>query len=142
MNRTLVIGDIHGQFDELVKALEFSCYRTDDRLVFLGDYIDYGSKSKEVIEFLIDCKKANPLNIFLRGNHEDMLLNILHREISFWNTWMEDAEGETFLLSYGIDKETMQKIIDCNNGMDTIDMPDSEDCIFTKISSTHLDKLQ
>lgn len=50
---------------------------------------------------------------------------------------MEDAEGETFLLSYGIDKEAMKKIIDWNSGMDSIDMPDSADRIFTKIPSVH-----
>ncbi|MBC8526784.1 MAG: serine/threonine protein phosphatase [Candidatus Cloacimonetes bacterium] len=47
-----------------------------DKFVFLGDYIDRGLQSKEVIDFLI--KFSNKFNsIFLRGNHEDMLLAFL-----------------------------------------------------------------
>lgn len=44
-----------------------------DTLVFMGDYIDRGDQSYEVVQFLIDLKKHHPNAVFLKGNHEEML---------------------------------------------------------------------
>ncbi|KAI5169890.1 serine/threonine-protein phosphatase 2B catalytic subunit [Pancytospora epiphaga] len=65
-----VIGDIHGQFYDLISMLSnFSFPR--DTLVFLGDYVDRGSFSTEVYLYLLLLKSYYPENIFLlRGNHE------------------------------------------------------------------------
>ena len=49
-----------------------------DQLIFIGDYIDRGSSSLEVVDYLIDLKKRLPATIFLKGNHEDMLENYLN----------------------------------------------------------------
>jgi len=71
-----VIGDIHGcrrALDELLKYLNPS---TDDLVITLGDYIDRGEDSAGVINSLLGLsKKTNWLG--LRGNHEQMLLNVL-----------------------------------------------------------------
>ena len=48
-----------------------------DTLLFIGDYVDRGHQPFEVVERLVDLKRQHPATIFLRGNHEDMLLNYL-----------------------------------------------------------------
>ena len=80
--RTIVIGDVHGCYNELkelVLTLETEGeYRKGiDKLVFLGDYIDRGSDSRLVIEFIRNLQKENDNVIALMGNHEDMLLDYL-----------------------------------------------------------------
>lgn len=72
-----VVADIHGCLDELEKLLEITDKHIakKDAYVFLGDYIDRGPKSKQVVDLLIDRQKNHPNeHIFLRGNHEDFLL--------------------------------------------------------------------
>jgi serine/threonine protein phosphatase 1 len=73
-----IIGDIHGYLDRLLSLMKVlkEHFQDDDTFIFLGDYIDRGYHSYEVIEFLISLsKKAN--TIFLSGNHEDMLKNYI-----------------------------------------------------------------
>ncbi len=75
------IGDIHGHFKELYDL--FNAIKPEigggDVLVFLGDYIDRGPQSYEVIEFLINLQGRFG-TVFLKGNHEGMLLNYLKGE--------------------------------------------------------------
>ena len=73
-----VFGDIHGQYFDLRHALQESGYSLDDdedhpsrTIVFLGDYVDRGAWSCEVLFFLLALKIARPSRVFLlRGNHE------------------------------------------------------------------------
>ena len=53
MNRTLVIGDIHGGLRALHQIMERAKVTTNDTLIFLGDYVDGWSQSAEVIDYLI-----------------------------------------------------------------------------------------
>ena len=76
MGRTIAIGDIHGEINHLNKLLDKLKPQKDDTVIFLGDYIDCGENSKAVINKLIELSKETNC-IFLRGNHEDMLLKIL-----------------------------------------------------------------
>jgi serine/threonine protein phosphatase 1 len=72
--RTLAIGDIHGCNTALVTLLKTVQPMVEDRIVFLGDYVDRGPASRQVIETLLDLKTScSPL--FLRGNHEVMILD-------------------------------------------------------------------
>ncbi|PKP25492.1 MAG: serine/threonine protein phosphatase [Bacteroidetes bacterium HGW-Bacteroidetes-2] len=71
MNRTLVVGDIHGGFKALKQVLSRAKVTPQDTLIFLGDYVDGWSESVEVVSFLIHISKTNPC-IFLRGNHDDL----------------------------------------------------------------------
>ena len=66
--RTLVVGDIHGGFRALEQVLERCNHNPEeDRIIFLGDYVDGWSESAEVIDYLINLKGDN---IFIRGNHD------------------------------------------------------------------------
>lgn len=75
--RLLAIGDIHGCRAELSRLLEKIAPTGEDRLVFLGDYIDRGPDSAGVIEQLVHLRRQWPRTIFLCGNHEQMLLDYL-----------------------------------------------------------------
>jgi len=78
-----IIGDIHGYFKRLVTVYDSVAARIqpDDTLIFLGDYIDRGPHSYEVLDFLIGLSRTPALNtVFLKGNHEDMLLAYLRGE--------------------------------------------------------------
>lgn len=78
--RLLAIGDIHGHLEKLSRLLEVVAPTDQDQMVFLGDYIDRGPQSREVIDCLLDLRKRFPRTVFLRGNHEQMLLDALVEE--------------------------------------------------------------
>ncbi len=79
--RTFAIGDIHGETTHLFQLM--SCLPTltsEDTLVFLGDYLDRGPRSAQVIQFLRDLPSQTPAQVVtLRGNHEDAWLRVLER---------------------------------------------------------------
>jgi serine/threonine protein phosphatase 1 len=76
MNRLFAISDIHGCFNPfyelVVNVIEL---KKSDKLILLGDYIDRGEQSKEVIDFIIDLQKAGFDIKVLIGNHELMLID-------------------------------------------------------------------
>ncbi len=75
--KTCVIGDIHGCLESLTSLLDMVVNKAGT-LVFLGDYIDRGPKSQQVITTLLQLKKTTGLRlIFLKGNHEFMFHNYL-----------------------------------------------------------------
>ena len=78
MNKIFAIGDIHGCADKL-KALmkKIPVDYANDTLVFIGDYIDRGPDSFDVVDYLVDLKKQHPDIVFLKGNHEDLLQKYL-----------------------------------------------------------------
>jgi serine/threonine protein phosphatase 1 len=77
-SRLLAIGDIHGCMSQLLNLVEQVELQESDQLVFLGDYIDRGPESAEVIDYLLGLQELFPQTIFLRGNHEQMLLDFLN----------------------------------------------------------------
>jgi len=96
------IGDIHGRFDLLTKALAEIEARSPSptRIVFLGDYIDRGPQSREVVETLMaGPKRAGDEWICLRGNHEQMMIDA-YREPLNPGWWLGNG-GETTVASFG-----------------------------------------
>src|SRR5438876_1242804 len=69
MGRTIIIGDIHGCFDELGDLLGLVELRTDDRVIAVGDLIVKGEKNPEVLDLFIDDKKFSSVI----GNHDRKL---------------------------------------------------------------------
>jgi|SRR5690606_12147363 len=76
MERILAISDIHGCCDELNRLLELVKYNfTTDQLILLGDYVDRGFKSKDVIHKIKVLTDEGA--IALRGNHDQMFIDWL-----------------------------------------------------------------
>ena len=71
-----VIGDIHGELKALRGLLDYVQPGPTDLVIALGDYIDRGEDSKGVVDSLIELKQSTNF-IGIRGNHEQMLLNVL-----------------------------------------------------------------
>lgn len=95
----IAIGDIHGSPVALRTLLE-SLNLRDNRLIFLGDYIDRGPGSSQVLETLLELS-SDPKHVFLRGNHEEWLLNA-RTEKRWFNTWLgAGVGGKATLTSYG-----------------------------------------
>jgi serine/threonine protein phosphatase 1 len=81
MERIYAVGDIHGCYDKLLILMEKIDIDFEfDTLVFLGDYIDRGPQSFEVVAYLADLKQRYANTIFLKGNHEEMLEKYLSGE--------------------------------------------------------------
>jgi serine/threonine protein phosphatase 1 len=73
--KIFAIGDIHGCYDKLRSLIERLPYDPQrDTIVFLGDYIDRGPHSKEVITYLCQLKRQVKKCIMLIGNHEYLML--------------------------------------------------------------------
>ncbi|MCA9672828.1 MAG: metallophosphoesterase [Myxococcales bacterium] len=70
------IGDVHGCASELNELLNKLPISSDSTLVFLGDYIDRGPESREVIDTILDLRQQCNV-VTLLGNHEAMLLDFL-----------------------------------------------------------------
>lgn len=85
---TYVIGDIHGEISQLKTVIDKINYDpAQDKLIFVGDYIDRGENPYEVYKYI--KKLANGSNVFLRGNHEELMidavLNKSGRELWYYN---------------------------------------------------------
>jgi serine/threonine protein phosphatase 1 len=104
--RLYAVGDIHGRLDLLDEMLEIigqdGASRKPARtvLVFLGDYVDRGGDSKGVVNRLTVGLPEDTAAVFLKGNHEDLLLSFLDEPVSGLN-WLHNG-GETALMSYGV----------------------------------------
>ncbi len=96
--RTLAIGDIHGCNTALVSLLKKVQPMPEDRIVFVGDYIDRGPASRQVIDTLLEVSKSCS-SVFIRGNHEVMVLDA--REDSLKENLWQSYGGLETLFSYG-----------------------------------------
>ena len=98
MSRYIAITDIHGELEKLENLLSKISINPDDIFVFMGDYIDRGGKSKEVVDRVIEQSNYNRC-IYLIGSHEYAML---HSENSEYYQWLFDNYGgpET-IRSYG-----------------------------------------
>jgi serine/threonine protein phosphatase 1 len=101
-SRRFVIGDIHGCFLTFKYLVEEKLHlKPNDTLFLLGDTIDRGAGSKQVIDYI--RKLSVTMNVRpVIGNHEFMMLQSLENEYSFI-TWTLNGCAQT-LLSFGVDR--------------------------------------
>ncbi len=109
-HRAYVVGDIHGRLDlldQLLGEIRRDVAKRPPRkmlLVFLGDLIDRGPNSAQVIESLRSYKEEGVRTVFLLGNHEEVLLRILDGDTSLVASWLRFGGAEC-LKSYGVDPD-------------------------------------
>jgi serine/threonine protein phosphatase 1 len=111
--RIYAIGDIHGRADLLAKLLaridqDLRARPTSEAVqVLLGDYIDRGSSSRQVIDMLIARRRKHNL-MLLMGNHEEFVLQFLRdpRLLSQWTS----IGGLNTVLSYGVTPPSSQDV--------------------------------
>ena len=99
--RTFVISDIHGNNALFRKALKKVKLKKCDKVILLGDVIDRGKESKEVLDTILLLKDSGFDIRCIRGNHEDMMLKSFDDESMFYQ-WIQNGGDET-LLSFMTD---------------------------------------
>jgi serine/threonine protein phosphatase 1 len=105
--RTLVIGDIHGGLKALIQVLERANVSKNDRLIFLGDYVDGWSESSKVIDFLIQINTSHNC-VFIRGNHDDLLLKYLNTN-TYNEEWFKHG-GQSTIEAYAACSEITKQL--------------------------------
>lgn len=109
--RTIIIGDIHGCYEEFMELLKKVHYkRKKDHLILLGDLMDRGPSSYEVLRWAIRWQDKNPdLFHMIRGNHEQMLVEQA-RELDTRLIWRVVGKPAT-LRSFRKHKDRMENYI-------------------------------
>ena len=114
--RAYVVGDIHGRLDLLDELLDKIHADMDRReatrtlLVFVGDLIDRGPHSAQVVERLRTYRRRDVQPIFLLGNHEEVLLRIVDGDPSPLPSWLRFG-GAQCLQSYGVDPRKVASVV-------------------------------
>ena len=130
------IGDIHGRCDLLERLIQKITADAGDEaseLIFLGDYVDRGPQSREVIDYLTSSKTLSRFDCtFLMGNHEATMLQFLDNP-GVGPSWSSFGGYET-LLSYGVRTSTLQKTPEV--------WQDASDQLRAALPQSHLDFLK
>ncbi|KAA8787088.1 serine/threonine protein phosphatase [Paenibacillus amylolyticus] len=122
MNRTLMISDIHGCIDEFNQLLLNVDYNSKyDQLILLGDYVDRGANSREVVDKVMELVQEHHA-IALRGNHDQRFADLIYEGTSSIQSKFMEHGGLQTLESYcrlndqdsSEDLETARKIIKLN----------------------------
>jgi len=115
--RAYVVGDVHGRLDlleELLAKIHSELQRrpaAKSLLVFVGDLIDRGPSSAQVIERLRTYRRDGIRPVFLLGNHEEVLLRILAGDAQLITKWRWFG-GTECLESYGVDSSQISHLSD------------------------------
>lgn len=132
MGKTYCIGDIHANYKGLIQAIDRSPYKIhEDRLILLGDLVDGGPDSAEVIDYLADLKSQYTDIMLVKGNHDEWFKHWLTYGVNPVN-WLQGqkATAESYIkFIYNKDK-TVRTIIPDGLGayksnLTTIDIPQS-----------------
>jgi len=106
MINTYVVGDVHGCYDSLIELLELVNFNVDrDMLISVGDLVDKGPKTKEVLDFFM--KYGYPV---VRGNHEDKIARLAKGNKIKINSEIQDTVeqlGEGWQETYGLFLQSM-----------------------------------
>ena len=93
ISQVFAIGDIHG-CNSLLKKIHKKILNKSEKvkgnkiLIYLGDYIDRGSNVRETIDTIINFKPRNFKCVFLRGNHDQMLLDFVNNKRNSLEMWL------------------------------------------------------
>lgn len=113
--RVYAIGDIHGRLDLLDDTLARIEADNEGRpharniVVFLGDLIDRGPSSAQVIERARTYRRPGLRTVFIIGNHEEVLLRLLRGESRFVRDWLKFGGAEC-ARSYGISSTALKRM--------------------------------
>ena len=99
--RLFAIGDIHGCVDELAAMVSTIAPQREDTVIFVGDYIDRGPAARAVVELLLELRQGSADYVFLKGNHEDMMLSYLGLPGHYGESFLFNGGAPT-LESYGV----------------------------------------
>ena len=112
-SRTFVFGDIHGCYLTFKALFEMCEIEKADSIYLLGDYIDRGPSSKNVLDFIFELYEYGYKVFPIRGNHEQMFLDSLNSE-EIQYLWQKNNGGNRTLKSFGVQKlsEIPAKYID------------------------------
>ena len=135
--RIYAIGDVHGRADLLralltmIEADDLTRPQTETWLIFVGDLVDRGPASAEVIDIAIQVAGRLPTTRFLTGNHEEVFLALLNGKPGAL-TYFLDMGGRETLHSYGFS----------NLDIDTMTDAALIDAVRHRVPSAHRDFLQ
>ncbi|CAH1795600.1 unnamed protein product [Owenia fusiformis] len=137
-----ICGDIHGQYDDLLRHFAKCGYPPESNYLFLGDYVDRGKRSLETICLILAYKIKYPNNVFLlRGNHECASINRIYGfydeckrryNIKLWKTFTDCfnclpiaalIEGTIFCMHGGLspDLTDLEQIREIDRPLDVPD---------------------
>ncbi|HEV9038107.1 MAG TPA: metallophosphoesterase family protein [Puia sp.] len=135
MARTYVIGDIHGALRALQQVMERVAPAREDRLIFLGDYVDGWSQSRQVIDQLIELESRYEC-IFIRGNHDAWCVEWLEG----WGAspdWLFHGGAATMKSYAGITTEERGRQLEFFNRMRSYFEEDGRLFVHAGFSSVH-----
>lgn len=133
-HRVYAIGDIHGRVDLLRRLhgmiLEDAAGAAAERqtVIYLGDYIDRGMNSREVIDLLLDNPLPEFESVHLLGNHEEFVLDFAS-SLRSARMWLHNG-GDTTLHSYGVE---VPDVVHRDQ-----DLEDARDDFFTRMPPSHM----
>jgi serine/threonine protein phosphatase 1 len=109
--RIIAVGDIHGYPAPAGEIIAKIDPKSADLVIFIGDYIDRGPDARQVVDELIQLKNRHGHTMFLKGNHEDMMLGAMGQDalVRDVNTWLYNG-GHTTLASYGLGREEIRHL--------------------------------
>jgi serine/threonine protein phosphatase 1 len=116
--RVYAVGDVHGRLDLLDECLTLiendiaarhGSEEIENIIVFLGDLVDRGPSSAQVVERVRTYSRPATRTVFLSGNHEEVLLRLLRGEGRFLGDWLRFGGAEC-ARSYGIDPSLFKRL--------------------------------
>ena len=107
--RIFIIGDIHGCLEMLKRLMERIAWHPErDGLIFLGDYIDRGKDSKDVVDYILAISKISSSVCCLKGNHEAIFQEYLAGD--YFNNFLING-GDATLDSYRLGNELDRDVV-------------------------------
>jgi len=133
--RTLVIGDIHSGLRALEQVIERAKVTAEDKIIFLGDYVDGWSTAVDTINFLEILSETHNC-IFIRGNHDELCYDWL-KEGKDNPIWFQHG-GEATIASYEkTNTQTISKHLHFYESLENYHL-DSENRLFLHAGFTNL----